>query len=97
MRKLILISALLLASVSAQAGESGLLLADADAPPPAISTNHAQPLPPVAKNDKDDSAKPQADERAAQLRAAKLRLEAGRRQSNEARARRIAARYGYSW
>jgi len=95
MRKLILISALLLASGSAQAGE--ILLAAADPAPPAISTNHAQPLPPVAKNDKDDSAKPQADERAAQLRAAKLRLQARGYDSREARARRMAARYGYSW
>jgi hypothetical protein len=80
MRKLILITALLLASASAQAGESshGLLLAD-NAPPPAISTNMRHPLPPVAKNDKDDSAK--TDERAEQARAA-------------ARARRMAARYG---
>ena len=101
MRKLMLISALLLASVSAQAGE--LLLAT-DAAPRAYSTNHAEPLPPVArndndgKNDQDDSAKPQADERAAQaraaqLRAAKMRMEARRFQ--EAKARRMAARYGY--
>jgi len=96
MRKLMLISALLLASGSAQAGET-LLLA-ADAAPPAYSTNHAEPLPPVARSDKDDSAKPQADERAAQaraaqLRAAKMRMEA--RGSQEAKARRMAARYGF--
>ena len=96
MRKLILISALLLASASAQAGE--ILLA-ADAAPTAYSTNHAEPLPPVAKNDdksdQDDSAKPQVDERAAQLRAAKMRMEARRMQ--EAKARRMASRYGSSW
>ena len=91
MRKLILISALLLASTFAHAGET-LLLA-ADAAPRAYSTNHAEPLPPVARNDKGDSANPQADERAAQLRAAKMRIEARRYQ--EAKARRIAAGYGF--
>lgn len=92
MRKLILIAALLLASASAQAGEGGLLLAD-NAPPRAISTNMSQPLPPAAKNDKDDSSKPQADEGAAQARAEKLRLAA--RGDQEAKARRMASRYGY--
>ena len=91
MRMLILISALLLASASAHAGEA-LLLAD-NAPPRAYSTDHAEPLPPVATNDKADSAKPQADERAVQLRAASMRMEARRYQ--EAKARRIAARYGF--
>lgn len=97
MRKLILISALLLVSASAQASER--ILAAADAPPPATSTDSAQPLPPAGKsdtNDRNDSAKPQADETAAQVRAAKLR-EARRYQGDEAKARRIAARYGISW
>ena len=81
LRKLMLISALLLASASAQAGE--LLLAS-DAAPHAYSTNHAEPLPPLAKHDKDDSAK--LDDGAAEMRAAKMRMEARRR---------MAARYGF--
>ena len=83
MRKLMLISALLLVSASAQAGE--LLLAS-DAAPHAYSTNHAEPLPPLAKNAKDDSVK--VDDR-----AAKMRMEA--RSYQEAKMRRISARYGF--
>ena len=93
MRKLMLISALLLTSASAQAG--GLLLAS-DAAPHAYSTNHAEPLPPVARNDqndKDDSVKPQVDDRAAEMRAAKMRIEA--RRYKQAKTRRILARYGF--
>jgi hypothetical protein len=82
-RKLMLISALLLASASAQAGE--LLLAS-DAAPHAYSTNHAEPLPPLAKHDKDDS---QMDDRAAEIRAAKMRMEARRYQVAKMR------RYGF--
>jgi len=74
--KLMLISALLLASASAQAGE--LLLAS-NAAPHAYSTDHAEPLPPVAKHDRDDSAK--------------LQVEARRYQA--ARMRRMSARYGF--
>jgi hypothetical protein len=93
MRTLILIAALLLASASAQAGDT-LLLAP-DAAPPARSTNYPEPLPPVAKDDqKDDKAeqaKPQAVEPAAQARA--IHMEA--RRSQEAKARRMAAGYGF--
>ncbi len=93
MRTLILIAALLLASGSAQAGDT-LLLAP-DAAPPARSTNYAEPLPPVAKDDQRDDkaeqAKPQAVEPAAQARA--IRMEA--RRSQEAKARRMAAGYGF--
>lgn len=85
-RKLMLISALLLASASAQGGE--LLLAS-DAAPHAYSTNHAEPLPPLAKHDKEDLVKPQVDERAAEMRAAKMRMEARRYQLAKMR------RYGF--
>jgi hypothetical protein len=112
MRKLILISALLLASASAQAGESrGLVLAATDTP--AITTADAlpQPLPPVAKTEaktearteakteaRIDAPKRQASEpSAAAFRAAKLRAQTRRYGSDEAKARRIAARYGISW
>jgi hypothetical protein len=94
MRTLILIAALLLASASAQAGDT-LLLAP-DAAPPARSTNYAEPLPPVAKDDqKNEKAEPQAVEpvAAAQARAAEIRMEA--RRSQEAKARRVAAGYGF--
>jgi hypothetical protein len=95
MRKLILISALLMASASAQAGESrGLLLTASDTT--AASTSLPQPLPPVAKSDtKSDAQQPQASEPAAPR--ARPRPQARRHESNEAMARRIAARYGISW
>jgi len=53
MRKLILISALLLASASAQAGESRGLVLAATTDTPAVTTADAlpQPLPPVAKTE----------------------------------------------
>ena len=100
MRKLILISAaaLLLAS-SAQAGE---MLAAADAPAVTLTDSIPQPLPPVSKSDsKSDDAKPQATNTARPL-PPKQRLQAQRLQargyaSDEAKARRIAARYGISW
>jgi hypothetical protein len=120
MRKLILISALLLASASAQAGESrGLVLAATDTP--AVTTADAlpQPLPPVAKTEAKTEAKAEAktearteaktearidaprrqasEPSAAAFRAAKLRAQTRRYGSDEAKARRIAARYGISW
>ena len=61
MRKFILISALLLASASAQAASRGLVLAENDTP------------------------------------AATTEVQAKRHESDEAKARRIAARYGVSW
>jgi len=89
-RTLMLISALLLASASAQAGE--LLLAS-NAAPHAYSTDHAEPLPPLAKHDEDDSVKAQLDDRVAEMRAVKMRMEARRYQT--ARIRRMSARYGF--
>jgi hypothetical protein len=95
MRKLILISALLLASASAQAGESrGLVLAAADTPQATTTDAVRQPLPPVAKT---EDAKPQATETARPLPSSKPRSQARRFESDEAKARRIAARYGISW
>jgi hypothetical protein len=117
MRKLILISALLLASASAQAGESRGLMLAAATDTPAVTTADAlpQPLPPVAKAEtkteakseaktdaksdaRTDSPRQQASEpSAAAARAARLRAQARRYGSDEAKARRIAARYGISW
>jgi hypothetical protein len=93
MRKLILISALLLMSASAQAGESrGLMLAAADTPA-ATTTDAPQPLPPAAEA---DAPKPQATD-TAKPRASRPRSQARRYQGDEAKARRIAAKYGISW
>jgi hypothetical protein len=95
MRKLILISALCLASVSAEAGQSrGLVLAAADTPAATSTDSIPQPLPPVAQN---DTAKPQATAPAASPRFSKSRSQARRHVGDEAKARRIAAKYGISW
>ena len=107
MRKLLLISALLLAFASAHAGPStGMELAAADTPaatapdsaqPAAEPT--AQPLPPAPDSTKDgskDSTKPQAAD-APRPQAAKPRSHARRYEGDEAKARRIAAKYGISW
>jgi hypothetical protein len=99
MRKLILASALLLASVSAHAGEQlkGLALAASDTP---AASDAAQPLPPVSASEKpkqevSEPARPLASK--ASRRAQAERYEAKRFEGNEAKARRIAARYGISW
>jgi hypothetical protein len=89
MRKLILISALLLASASAQAGESrGLVLA-------------ANDTPAVTETAKPDAPKPETATapETAQAQASKpaKKVQAKRHESDEAKARRIAAKYGISW
>jgi hypothetical protein len=92
MRKLILISALLLASASAQAGQSrGLMLAANDTP--AATTDTAQPLPPVSQT---DTQKPQASE-PAKPQASRPHAQGRHYEGDEAKARRIAAKYGISW
>jgi|SRR5579871_1087242 len=102
MRKLILISVLLLASASAQAGEPrGLVLAASDATATAPDTL-PRPLPPVTKSDAKSDARSDADQpRQASSEAAAPRArphaQSRRYESNEAMARRIAARYGISW
>jgi hypothetical protein len=93
MHKLMLISVLLLASASAQAGPSrGLALATAD-DKGATETNTAQPLPPVTQ---DDAPKPPVTN-TARPHPSRPHPEARRFESDEAKARRIAARYGISW
>ena len=112
MRKLMLISALLLASASAHASPSrGLVLAAADTPAAATTTATdapaatapdtaqptAQPLPPATQTDSaKDTAKPQTAD-APKARASRPRSQARRYESDEAKARRIAAKYGISW
>jgi len=91
MRKLVLITALLLAS--AHAGESrGLVLAANDTP---AATDTAAPTP-AAPAATTDAPKPQADAAPAKPASAKPAKRA-HRESDEAKARRIAARYGVYW
>jgi hypothetical protein len=97
MRKLVLITALLLASASAHAGESrGLVLAANDTPAATDTAAPAAPLPPAATT---DAPKPQADAEPAKPATAKpaKRAAAHRSEGDEAKARRIAARYGVYW
>ena len=109
MRKLILISALLLVSASAHAGEQlkGLVVADSDRP---AASDTAQPLPPVAESEKpkqqaSEPARPLASRPSRRTQAERYeaerfeakRFEARRFEGNEAKARRIAAKYGISW
>jgi len=110
MRKFILISSLLLASVSAHAGptsDRGLVLAAADTPAATTTTTApgtdtaqpaAQPLPPATETDAaKDAAKPQTAD-APKPRASKPRSHQARHyEGDEAKARRIAAKYGISW
>jgi len=109
MRQLILASVLLLASVSAHAGDiQGLGLAAADTP---AATDAAQPLPPVSAPEapKQQAAAPARQEPSRQQPSRQQasgqqafsqqarRLEARNFGADEAKARRIAARYGISW
>jgi hypothetical protein len=96
-RKLVLIIALLLASASAHAGPNrGLMLAANDTP---AATDTAAPLPPAAPAATTDAPKPQADAAPAKPAASKPAKRASGRgyQSDEAKARSIAARYGVYW
>jgi hypothetical protein len=99
MRKLVLITALLLASASAHAGESrGLVLAANDTPAATDTAAPAAAPLPAAPAATTDAPKPQADAAPAKPAAAKpAKRSAGRHESDEAKARRIAARYGVSW
>jgi hypothetical protein len=90
MRKLILISALLLASASAQAGGSrGLVLAANDTPAATETAAAPEPAKPETAA-APETAQPQASKPA-------KKLHARRYEGDEAKARRIAARYGISW
>jgi hypothetical protein len=96
MRKLALITALLLASAAAQASESrGLMLAANDTP----AANAAAAQAPATPSVTTDAPKPQADAGPAKPAVAKpaRHTSARRHESDEAKARRIAARYGVYW
>jgi hypothetical protein len=100
-RKLVLITALLLATASAHAGEShGLVLAANDTPATTDTAAPAPaPLPLAAPDAATDAPKPQADAAPAKPAPAKPTKRASGRghQSDEAKARSIAARYGVYW
>ncbi|MDH2383131.1 hypothetical protein [Bradyrhizobium sp. CER78] len=95
MRKLILIAAFIAATAAtAHAGQSrGLVLADADTP--------AQAQPAVAPDQAEAQPAPSQAQPAEALRAQASRpvkrSQTSRRESDEAKARRIAARYGVYW
>ena len=101
MRKLVLITALLLASASAHAGQSRDLILAANDTPAATDTAApaATPAPaPAAPAATTDAPKPQADAAPAKPAAAKpARRSTAHRESDEAKARRFAARYGVYW
>ena len=95
MRKLVLIAAFALASVSAQAAERiDRVPAEIDAPAAAAPPAAA---PPAAAT----TAKPQASERQASGKQASRqqpsRSRTTWRETDEQKARQIAARYGISW
>ena len=103
MRKLILISAFVLASVAVQAVEAReLILAASDAP--AAAATAAAPAPatpapataatatPAAPAATADTAKPQASRKQVSRPQTLVR-----RETDEQKARVIAARYGISW
>ncbi len=109
MRKLILVSAFVLASVSVQAVEAReLILVASDsqaaaAPVPAASTPAAAPAAtqasvaatatPAAPTAAAGTATPQASRK----QVSRPQQPQLRRESDEQKARRIAARYGISW
>jgi hypothetical protein len=105
MRKLILISALLLASASAQAGQPrSLIVASNDQPQATEKIDTVRPAPEAAPVEapKADAAKPEVKPEAAAPETAKPEpakpvKKAKRHESDEAKARRIAARYGVYW
>ena len=90
MRKLILIAAFALTAVAAQAGESGnLVLAANDVPPAATAAAtpaEARPAAAAAETAKPETSTKQAS-----------RSKKTARETDEQKARRIAAKYGIAW
>lgn len=109
MRKLILISAFALASVaasvSAQAGDRSLILAANDTPAAAATTTTAPaattaPTATTAETAKAETATAETAKPEAPKQASKPRNRTHARhtyEGDEAKARRIAARYGVYW
>jgi hypothetical protein len=101
MRKLILITAFALAtvsaSVSAQAGDRSLILAANDTPDAAATTAPAATAAPAAAKPEaatTETARPEATKKQA---SKPQRTHARHYEGDEAKARRIAARYGVYW
>jgi hypothetical protein len=94
MRKLILISAFafasIFASVSAQAGDRSLILAANDTPAATATATPAEAKPEAATT---DTARPEGKKQASKSRGKTH----ARHEGDEAKARRIAARYGVYW
>lgn len=98
MRKLILITAFALAtvsaSVSAQAGDRSLILAANDTPDAAATTAPAATAEAKPEAATTETAKPEATKKQA---SKPQRTHARHYEGDEAKARRIAARYGVYW
>jgi outer membrane biosynthesis protein TonB len=104
MRKLILITVLALASVTAQAGQPrSLILASNDTPATAEKIDSIKPDAPKADVKTEAPATqaatpaPEADEIKPAKTASKPASKTKDYSNDEAKARRIAARYGISW
>ncbi|MBR0793883.1 hypothetical protein JQ615_00615 [Bradyrhizobium jicamae] len=113
MRKLFLISAFVLASAAAQAGQSrGLVLAANDTPAPAQAAETTKPADPAPASEAQTTqgqvqgdvqalpAQPQAAPAETPKRYTAKPVKKARAryyESDEAKARRIAARYGIYW
>ena len=100
MRKLILISALVLASVSAHAGDSrGLILAANDEPKAVEKVETTKPADTKTQaataDIKTDAAKPETTKSRTSTTARKSHVRG--HEADEAKARRIAAKYGVTW
>jgi hypothetical protein len=94
MRKLILIAAFALTSVAAQAGESRNLVLAANDAPAATTTTATPPAATLPAAATADTAKPEASNKQA---SKSKKSQASRRETDEQKARRIAAKYGVSW
>ncbi len=102
MRKLILISAFaaasilasIFASVSAQAGDRNLVLAANDTPAAAATTTSAAPAEAKPEAAAAEPAKPEGKKHASKPQRTHARHTY---EGDEAKARRIAARYGVYW
>ena len=88
MRKFILTAAFTLAAVAAQAGESRNLVLAANDAPAAATSAPAEARP--AAEARTETARPQASRKQASRRKAP-------RETDEQKARRIAAKYGVYW
>ena len=105
MRKLILISALLLASAAAQAGQPrGLIMASNDEPQATEKIDAVKPAETKPEAATTDAPKAEVKPEAAAPEAAKpevakpvKKAQVKHHESDEAKARRIAAHYGVYW